>query len=55
MIDGYSLLTLDYLERGLVKTLSIEKSWPPNKNYKKMTIMNLKRPWDMRLKNESIL
>ena len=31
-----------------------KKSWPPNESYKKMMIMNLKRPWDMQLQNENI-
>ena len=48
-------ITTNYMKKILetasfVKTLSIEKSWPPNKNYKKMMIMNMKRPWGMRLK-----
>ena len=39
---------------NFAKTLSIKKSWPPTESCKKMTIMNLKRPWNMQLKNENI-
>ena len=38
----------------LHKILFINRSWAPNERYKKIAIMNLKKPWDMQLKKENI-